>query len=252
MALWKAIFSISLVIVQCTNAASKRPHIIHILADDLGWGELGYHNPEAGTDIKTPNIDNLVRGGLELDRLYAEKICSPSRSSLQSGRLGIHVNVQNVFPEVRNMDDTDGGYQGIPVNMTGMAEILLRAGYRTRAIGKWDIGMATNAHSPWSRGYETWLGYWHHSNDYWTQDETSCSFHPVKDLWRHNVSFSGPELSLQNGPSCADQSQHPESEICVYEEDILMQEVQSVLRAHDPEEPLFMFYSMHLVHMPLQ
>lgn len=68
--------------------------------------------------------------------------------------------------------------------MTGVAEVLLRAGYRTRAIGKWDIGntpmtikrvimkalgMATNAHSPWSRGYETWLGYWHHSNDYWTQ-----------------------------------------------------------------------------------
>ena len=99
MLLRKVSFSLLICIVHCVSGADKRPHIIHILADDLGWGELGYHNPEAGSDIKTPNIDSLVRGGLELDRLYAEKICSPSRSSLQSGRLGIHVNVQNVFPE---------------------------------------------------------------------------------------------------------------------------------------------------------
>lgn len=84
------------------------------------------------------------------------------------------------------------------------------------------------------------------------QDETSCHFHPVKDLWRHNETFSGPELSLQNGPSCSQDSQHPDSETCVFEEDILMQEVLQVLRAHDPAQPLFMFYSMHLVHMPLQ
>eukprot|EP00602_Paraphysomonas_sp_CaronLab_P009079 CAMPEP_0185026322 /NCGR_PEP_ID=MMETSP1103-20130426/10261_1 /TAXON_ID=36769 /ORGANISM="Paraphysomonas bandaiensis, Strain Caron Lab Isolate" /LENGTH=435 /DNA_ID=CAMNT_0027559857 /DNA_START=483 /DNA_END=1790 /DNA_ORIENTATION=+ len=136
--------------------------------------------------------------------------------------------------------------------MTGIAEKLHDAGYTTRAIGKWDIGMATEAHSPWSRGYESWLGYWHHSNDYWTQDETSCNFHPIKDLWRHNATYSGPALDLQNGPSCTQDSQFPENEKCVFEEDILMDEVQRVIRSHDTSTPLFMFYSMHLVHMPLQ
>lgn len=58
---------------------------------------------------------------------------------------------------------------GIPVNMTGMAEVLKAQGYSTHIVGKWDVGMATEQHSPWSRGYDTWLGYWHHSNDYWTQ-----------------------------------------------------------------------------------
>lgn len=130
---------------------------------------MGYHNLEAGDDIKTPNIDRLVANGLELNRMYADRICSPSRSSLQTGRLPIHVNVQNVFPEVHNPSDLEGGYQGIPVSMTGMAEVLRSAGYRTHAVGKWDVGMATEKHSPWSRGYETWLGYWHHSNDYWSQ-----------------------------------------------------------------------------------
>lgn len=75
-----------------TRKVPSKPHIIHILADDLGWGELGYHNQEAGDDIRTPNIDALVSEGLELDRLYAEKICSPSRCALQTGRFGIHGN----------------------------------------------------------------------------------------------------------------------------------------------------------------
>ena len=80
------------------KAASRSPHIVHILLDDLGWAEVGYHNLVAkhAGDIKTPNIDALAKNGLELDRFYAEKICSPSRSSLQTGRFGIHVNVQNV------------------------------------------------------------------------------------------------------------------------------------------------------------
>mmetsp|Transcript_526 Transcript_526/g.1233 ORF Transcript_526/g.1233 Transcript_526/m.1233 type:complete len:602 (-) Transcript_526:288-2093(-) len=270
-----------------SSTHARKPHIIHILADDLGWGELGYHNVEAGDDIQTPVIDALIKSeALELDRYYGEKICSPARSSLQTGRLGIHVNVQNVFPEVRNPVDPVGGYQGIPVNMTGVAEVLKAQGYSTHIVGKWDVGMATPEHSPWSRGYDTWLGYWHHSNDYWTQDETSCStpdgnIQAVKDLWRYNATFSGPALEHQNSPSCDNDNQHPlsvkadryvdsnqdmtqdggeEEEKCVYEEDILMDEIEQLIRKYHNDSlalgsdapPLFLFYSMHLVHMPLQ
>lgn len=282
------LLSATLPSVSGSPSARKRPHIIHLLADDLGWAEVGYHNEEAREtgDVQTPHIDRLVEEeALELDRFYGEKICSPARSSLQTGRLGIHVNVQNVFPEVRNPDDPVGGYQGIPVNMTGIAEVLKGQGYKTHIIGKWDVGMATEEHSPWSRGYDSWLGYWHHSNDYWTQDETSCrsddgTIHPIKDLWRYNSTFSGPSLEHQNSPLCDDDNQHPASveatarrfisklrddgsvvqaeEKCVYEEDILVDEVVKVLQEFQrgleagDESPLFLFYSMHLVHMPLQ
>lgn len=55
--------------------------------------------------------------------------------------------------------------QGIPVNMTAMASLLKRGGYRTHIVGKWDVGMASEAHHPRARGYDSWLGYWHHTND---------------------------------------------------------------------------------------
>ncbi|KAJ1412310.1 alkaline-phosphatase-like protein, partial [Ochromonadaceae sp. CCMP2298] len=151
----------------CATATAKdrtegalQPHIVHILMDDLGWAEVGYHNTLARQtgDISTPNLDKLAATGLELDRFYAEKICSPSRCSLQSGRFGVHVNVQNVFPEVTNLADPVGGYQGMPVNMTGVAEVLRDHGYTTRMVGKWDVGMATTHHSPEARGYTEWLG----------------------------------------------------------------------------------------------
>ena len=64
------------------------------------------------------------------------------------GRAPIHVNVQNVPPEVHNSKDLIGGYQGIPVNMTGIATVLARGGYKCHAVGKWDVGMATAAHHP--------------------------------------------------------------------------------------------------------
>jgi len=108
-----------------------------------------------------------------------------------SGRHPIHVNVQNVVPEVHNKNDPVGGYQGMPVNMTGMAEHLQRGGYATHFVGKYDIGMATPAHHPRARGYDSWLGYWHHSNDYWSHVEEGCKDNTQKmfDLWRYNATY---------------------------------------------------------------
>ena len=88
--------------------------------------------------MQTPSIDSLVREGIELDRFYAHKICAPTRAAVQSGRHPIHVNVQNVLPESRNKKDPIGGYQGIPLNMTGIAAVLKRANppYVTAMVGK--------------------------------------------------------------------------------------------------------------------
>eukprot|EP00605_Chrysophyceae_sp_TOSAG23-4_P001295 GSChrysophyteH1.ASY1.ANO1.1409.1 assembled CDS len=225
-----------LLLAQICGYWAQQPHIIHILADDLGWAEVGFHNTEAKKmgDVQTPNIDELVSGGLELDRFYTEKICSPSRSSFLSGRHGIHVNQQNVFPEVRNTDDPLGGWQGIPLNMTLFSEKLQSVGYDTHIVGKWDVGMGTQLHSPKSRGFNSWLGYWHHSNDYWTMN--------------------------QETETCSVENQSPdEGARCVYEESLLVSEVIRILHETATERtkdasspPLFLFYSPHLVHMPLE
>eukprot|EP00434_Breviolum_minutum_P013270 symbB.v1.2.011690.t1/scaffold787.1/size162597/1 len=91
--------------------AVTKPHIIHILADDLGWSEVGYHRDPADHDVQTPNIDSLARSGIELDRFYSFQFCSPARSAIQTGRNPVHVNVQNVPPEYVNPHDPQGGYQ---------------------------------------------------------------------------------------------------------------------------------------------
>ena len=101
-----------------------------------------------------------------LELHYAYKICAPSRCSLQSGRLAVHVNSENAGVTTRNKSDPVSGWAGIPRNMTGIAEKLRSGGYRTHAVGKWDAGMATPEHTPRGRGYETWLGYFQHANDY--------------------------------------------------------------------------------------
>lgn len=63
-------------------AAAPRPHIVYILADDLGWKDVGFH----GSDIKTPNLDRLAQGGARLEQFYAQPMCTPSRAALMTGR----------------------------------------------------------------------------------------------------------------------------------------------------------------------
>ena len=76
----------------------KRPHILMILSDDFGWGDAGWHRPGNYAEVSTPAMTALVKEGIELDRHYAFKYCSPSRCALQSGRHPIHVNVMNTDP----------------------------------------------------------------------------------------------------------------------------------------------------------
>ena len=95
---------------------------------------------------------------------FRHKYCSPSRSTYQSGRLPMHVNVVNADMSVLNSNDPISGFAGIPRNMTGLATQLKKAGYATHMVGKWDAGMATPDHSPEGRGYDTSFIYYHHAN----------------------------------------------------------------------------------------
>lgn len=120
-------------------------------------------------------MNQLVLNGINLNQHYTFKFCSPTRSSIQSGRNPIHVNVQNVDPTRSNPADPVSGFSAIARNMTGLAMHLQGAGYATAAVGKWDAGMATMDHTPEGRGYQRSLIYFHHANDYWQYTAGSCS-----------------------------------------------------------------------------
>jgi hypothetical protein len=113
-----------------TRSPASKPHIVFLFCDNVGWSNLGYHREEPTKEVQTPVIDALVRTGVELDRMYTYKFCSPSRSSFLSGRLPVHVNIYN--------DDPARPGAGVPIGMTMISEKLAaEAGYLAHFIGKW-------------------------------------------------------------------------------------------------------------------
>ena len=92
------------------------PHIIAILADDYGWADAGWHREPGYKEVQTPIMDGLVKSGIEMDRHYVFKFCSPTRSAIQSGRNPVHVNAQNLGMNSWDPANPFQGVSGIPVN----------------------------------------------------------------------------------------------------------------------------------------
>ena len=96
-----------------------RPNILLVVADDMGWADVGWHRTSGGggsdaaadayAELATPVLSALAREGVELDRHYAYKFCSPSRCALISGRNPLHINVLNLAPEFHNPNDLAAG-----------------------------------------------------------------------------------------------------------------------------------------------
>mmetsp|Transcript_32284 Transcript_32284/g.89174 ORF Transcript_32284/g.89174 Transcript_32284/m.89174 type:complete len:715 (+) Transcript_32284:50-2194(+) len=254
----------------CRPSRHRRPHILFILADDYGWGNFGVHRrgacdgvaacEQGKKEVQTPVLDSLADHGILLDRHYAFRICAPSRSSLQSGRLAVHVNILNVGVTYMNKDDPISGFAGVPRNMTGMAEKLQALGYRTHMVGKWDAGMATPEHTPLGRGYDTWTGYFQHANDYWTKGgnleatgEVDNCLDSFTDFFETSDAYRGGVRNKAWLDSSCQNSTEPDP--ACYEEHIFKERAKDIILTHDASDelhPLFLFYSLHLIHGPLQ
>lgn len=125
---------------------SNPPNIVFILADDLGYGDLGSY----GSQIPTPNIDALAKSGVKFTNFYAASpVCSPSRAALLTGRYAVRTGVPNVL--------APGDPTGLNDNETTIAEMLKPAGYATMCVGKWHIG-AQPDQLPTSHGFDAYYG----------------------------------------------------------------------------------------------
>ena len=142
----------------CSGAAAEqapRPHIVFILADDLGYGDLSSFG---ATDIRTTNIDRLAHEGMRFTAHYAAaNTCSPSRASLLTGRYPPRTRVNAVLAY-----DT---VEGLPREEITIAELLRDAGYRTAMVGKWHLGQV-EAFMPWHQGFEAFFGVATSNDDY--------------------------------------------------------------------------------------
>lgn len=133
---------------QATNRppAARKPNIIFILADDLGYGDLGCYGQ---TKIKTPNIDKLAEQGMKFTSCYAgSTVCAPSRCALMTGKHTGHARIRG--------NSKTASLQ--PEDIT-IAEIMKQAGYSTGAIGKWGLGNEGSPGLPGKKGFDEWFGY---------------------------------------------------------------------------------------------
>lgn len=141
-----------------SNTTAKRPNIILILSDDLGFSDIG----PFGSEIPTPNLDKLAKNGLRFAQLYNHARCCPTRASLMTGLDNHQVGIGSMVGNARkNLEDRGlYGYSGkMNFDCVTLAEVLKSAGYHTYMTGKWHLGEDSKAYWPTSRGFEKYYGF---------------------------------------------------------------------------------------------
>jgi arylsulfatase B len=207
---------VSIVIpVKKINQQKTPPNIVIILADDLGWGDVGFH----GSEIKTPNIDKLARDGVILDRYYVAPICSPTRAGLMTGRYPDRFGLRQVV--VRPWFDF-----GVDTNEVLLPQMLAEAGYKHRAIiGKWHLGHAQLKYHPLKRGFTHFYGHLNGAIDYYTHTrEGQLDWH------------TDYETSYDKG----------------YSTDLITAEAVKSIKKYADQLPFFMYVAYNAPHGPIQ
>lgn len=137
--------------VGARNASREKPNIVYILADDLGYGDLGCYGQK---DIRTPNLDRMAREGMRFTQHYAgSTVCAPSRSCLMTGLHTGHTPIRG------NKEVKPEGQQPLPADTVTLAEVMKQAGYATGAFGKWGLGYPGSEGDPTNQGFDEFFGY---------------------------------------------------------------------------------------------
>ena len=142
---------IALIALPSRAAEPRRPNIVFVLADDLGYGDLGCYGQQK---IRTPNIDRLAAEGMRFTQFYAgAPVCAPSRCTLLTGLHTGHAIIRD------NGELPTEGQRPIHASAVTVAEVLKAGGYRTAVVGKWGLGGPGTEGEPNRQGFDHWFGY---------------------------------------------------------------------------------------------
>ncbi len=218
---WWILLGIGTVFFPLRMGAASRPtrppNIIFILADDLGYGEVGCYGQQR---IHTPNLDRLAAEGMRFTQCYAGcTVCAPSRAVLMTGRHTGHVSIR--------------GNADVPLAPaeTTVAEVLKGRGYLTGCFGKWGLGLETTTATPYHRGFDEWFGY---------LDQTHAHDYYPTQLWRSSTIAGVSNMAKTiagnlNGARNA------------YSHDLFTYAAQNFLRIAQ-QEPFFLYLAYTIPH----
>lgn len=197
-----------------------RPNVIFIMADDLGYGELGCYGQEK---IRTPHLDQMAAEGLKFTQFYATPICAPSRCVLMTGKHLGHAAIRDNPPLGRE------SRLAIPASEVTVAEIFKQWGYATAAMGKWGVGAPRNPGDPNEQGFNLFLGYY--------SQRLAHSYYP-RLLMRNG---NPVELRGNNGGPTGE----------VYSHDVFEAEALRFIRTRR-DRPFFLYLPFTIPHMAME
>ncbi|XP_050046074.2 arylsulfatase B-like isoform X2 [Dermacentor andersoni] len=209
------------VLVTHRQEQVKKPHIIFILADDLGWADVSFHGcPQ----IPTPNLDTLAADGVVLNNYYVHPTCTASRGALMTGLYSTRYGLQHIPIQ-------PGEPYGLDLKYTLLPGHLKRLGYETHLIGKWHLGSYRYEYTPTRRGFDSFYGFYYGHEDYHTH-----MLHHSQD----GKEISG--LDLWNGTEPA------EDAMGVYGTELFAEKAVRLIQNMDKSKPQFLYLSQQAVH----
>jgi len=235
---------------------TRKPNIIYILADDLGYGELGCYEQEK---IETPNIDKLAETGMRFTQHYSgSPVCAPARCNFFTGRHPGHAVIRgnhewssrgNVWDYVEMINDsTLEGQYPLPDSTITIANLLKDAGYVTGMAGKWGLGAPHTNSIPTRMGFDFFIGY--------NCQRIAHTYYPVH-LYKNenrlylNNDTTKPHIGLDEGADPYDLASYSKFNLNEYAPTVMQREVLSFIE-NNKDKPFFLYYATPIPHLPLQ
>ena len=249
-----------ILLVSCSQKSQEisveKPNIIYILADDLGYGELGVYGQQL---IETPNIDALAHGGMKFNQHYSgAPVCAPARCVLLTGKHAGHAYVRGndewgergkTWDYQKMFDDPNlEGQRPMLSEEITIAEVLKEAGYATGMIGKWGLGAPTSESIPTKQGFDFFYGY--------NCQRQAHTYYPMH-LWHNEKKilldnkFVNLHANLAEDADPNDDASYDDFTLNDYAPTIMHDAALEFIN-DNVDTPFFLYYASPIPHLPLQ